>query len=90
MEFTSDEKVREIRALTHALFEHVLYDEEPIFIGDEATILDVSAAPTEELLHRCSEYYRTSVSLEELQKPLWQSLPELERRRKASGGQSPR
>jgi hypothetical protein len=84
LEFTSDEKVRKIRALTDALFQHVLYDEEPIFVGDEASILDVSVAPTEELVKRCSDYYRTSVSVEDLRKPLWQLLPELESRRKAS------
>jgi hypothetical protein len=86
LEFTSSEKVREIRALTDALFQHVLYDEEPIFIGDEATIFDVSVAPTEELLTRCSNYYRTAVSVEDLRKPLWQLLPELESRRKTSAG----
>jgi hypothetical protein len=86
LEFTSDEKVRGIRALTDALVQHVLYDEEPIFIGDEATIFDVSVAPTEELLKRCSDYYRTAVSIEDLRKPLWQLLPELESRRKASSG----
>jgi hypothetical protein len=78
--------MRGIRALTDELFQHVLYDEEPIFIGDEATIFDVSAAPIEELLKRCSDYYRTSLSLPELRKPLWQLLPELESRRKASAG----
>ena len=68
MEFTSDEKVREVRALTRtdAPFKHVLYDEEPVFIGDEASILDVSAAPTEGLVKRCSDYYRTPVSVEDL------------------------
>jgi len=84
LEFTSDEKVREMRALTDALFKHVLYDEEPIFIGDEASILDVSVAPTAELVKRCSDYYRTPVAVEDLRKPLWQLLPELESRRKAS------
>jgi hypothetical protein len=69
-----------------ALFRHVLYDEEPLFIGDEATIFDVSVAPAEELLKRCSTYYRTEVSIEDLRRPLWQVLPELERRRAASIG----
>jgi hypothetical protein len=45
MKFTSDAKMCAIRALTDALFKHVLYDEEPIFMGDEATIFDVSVAP---------------------------------------------
>jgi glutathione S-transferase len=84
MEFTSDERTRAIRALTDALFEHVLYDEQPVFVGDEATLLDVSLAPPEELRRRCSAYYNTAVSSEDLRRPLWQLLPELERRRHAA------
>ena len=84
MEFTSDEKMRAIQSLTDALFLHVLSDEDPIFIGDEATMLDVSMAPADELLKRCSEYYKTSLSLEDLRKPLWQLLPELEAERTAN------
>lgn len=56
MEFSSDEKMRAIRPLTDALFKFVLYDEDPIFIGDEATILDVSMATQDELQKRCSAY----------------------------------
>jgi len=46
----------------------VLYDEEPsAFVSDEATIWDVSMAPTpDELLVRCSTYYGRPVSLEDL------------------------
>jgi hypothetical protein len=84
MRLSPDEKVRAIRALTDALFQHVLYDEEPIFVADEATILDVSLAPPEELQRRCSTYYKTAVSLEDLRRPLWQLLPELEHRRQAA------
>lgn len=84
MEFTPDDKIRAVRALTDALFKHVLYDEEPVFVGDEATILDVSLASPEELRKRCSAYYMTAVSLEDLRRPLWQLLPELERRRQAA------
>jgi hypothetical protein len=84
MEFSSDEKIRAIRPLTDALFEHVLYDEEPIFVSDEATIFDVSLASPEELQKRCSIYYNTAVSLDDLRRPLWELLPELDRRRRAS------
>jgi hypothetical protein len=84
MKFSSAEKVRAIRALTEALFRHVLYDEEPIFVGDEATLLDVSLTPPEELLRRCLEYYKTRVSMADLRRPLWELLPELERRREAA------
>jgi len=81
MKFSSDEKIRAISALTKELVQHVLYDEEPIFIGDEATMLDVSLADPSELLRRCSDYYKTPISLNDLRRPLWQLLPELEARR---------
>ena len=81
MDFTSDERVRGIQPLVDALFRYVLPDEEPTFVGDEATLLDVAAAPVEVVLERCSTYYRTSVSVDDLRKPLWQLLPHLERRR---------
>ena len=84
MEFTSDRKVLAVRGLVEALFQHVLYDEDPVWFGDEATILDVSLVEPEELLKRCSDYYKTAVSLDQLHKPLWQLLPELEGRRKAA------
>ena len=85
MEFTSDHKIRAIDGLTAEFFEHVLFDEEPIFVGDEATIFDVSVSTTEELLKRCSVFYETAVSLDDLRLPLWQLLPDLDRRRRASG-----
>ena len=46
-----------------------------------ATLLDVSLATPEELIRRCSAYYRTSVTLADLRTPLWKLLPELEKTR---------
>lgn len=85
MEFTSNDKIGAIRDLTDALFENVLHDEDPIFLGDLATLLDVSTAGPEELQRRILDYYKTTVTLEDLRRPLWQLLPELERRRLAAG-----
>jgi hypothetical protein len=86
VELTPDDRVRAVAGLIAALFEHVLYDEDPIFIGDEATILDVSMASLEELQKRCSAYYNTVVSVDDLRRPLWQILPQLERQRQAASG----
>ncbi len=77
MEYSSAEKIRRIPELVDELFRHVLYDEEPIFISDEATIWDVSAAAPEELLKRCTDYYQRPLSLNDLRKPLWVLLPEI-------------
>ncbi|HEY6390478.1 MAG TPA: hypothetical protein VIX89_04320 [Bryobacteraceae bacterium] len=86
MDFSSDEEMRKIPELAEEFFACVLYDEAPLFVGDEATIWDVSMATPEELLKRCSEYYGTSVSLDDLKQPLWRLLPQLSARRKRTEG----
>lgn len=77
MEFSSDVETRKISALVDAFFEHVLYDEEPLFVSDEATIWDVSMAGPEELVKRCSEYYNKPVSIDDFKQPLWKLLKQL-------------
>lgn len=81
MEFSSDREIQKIRELTREFFEHVLFDEEPVFVGDEATIWDVSMATPEDLIKRCSEYYQTPVSQRDLSQPLWKLIRHLDGRR---------
>jgi hypothetical protein len=85
MEFSSDEKMQPSERLAREFFEQVLSGEyEPVFVGDEATIWDVSMETPEELLRRCSEHYRTSVSIEDLKQPLWKLILQLNERRNHS------
>jgi hypothetical protein len=85
MEFSPDTEIRKIPELAQEFFEGVLGGEyEWLFLSDEATIWDVSMAAPEELLRRCSEYYGTAVSLDDLKQPLWKLLPQLSARRSAS------
>ncbi len=49
MEFARDDKTRAIQPLLEALFREVLPDEEPLFISDEATLLDVSMSEPDEI-----------------------------------------
>ena len=81
-EFGSNEKMLKITELSQELFEHVLYDEEPLFVSDEATIWDVSVSSPEEVMRRCSAYYGVPVSMEDLTQPLWKLLPQLDAARK--------
>jgi len=81
MELSSDKEMQKIPELTREFFEHVLFDEEPVFVGDEATIWDVSMATPEDLVKRCSEYYQTPVSQQELAQPLWKLIRHLDERR---------
>jgi hypothetical protein len=80
-ELAPDHRTKEIVALLDALFRDVLHEEEPIFISDEATLLDVSLATPDELIRRCSAYYRTTITLADLRTPLWKVLPGLEQSR---------
>jgi hypothetical protein len=90
MEFSSDLQLKRIPELVREFFDHVLFDEKPLFVGDEATMLDVSLASPDELAKRCSEYYRTSVSADDLKQPLWKLIRELnERRGRPQDGERP-
>jgi len=75
MEFSSDAQITKIPGLLEELFQHVLYDEEPIFVSDEATIWDVSVSTPDELPGRCSEHFGIPVSVEDFKRPLWKLLP---------------
>jgi hypothetical protein len=82
-EFSPDTKIQKVSGLVDELFEHVLYDEEPLFISDEATLWAVSMSDAEDVLERCRKYYGVALSLEETQKwPLWELLPVLDKRRR--------
>lgn|GEM_PF-3065782 len=84
-EFSSDERIRKIPALVQEFLKHVLDGAEPFFVSDEATVLDVSMASPEELIRKCSEYARKSVTLEDLKQPLWKLLPRLSAMRHSHG-----
>ena len=85
MEFSPDREIEQLQDLVQELFDHVLYDEEPIFISDEATIWDVSMSSPEELLDRLSSYYGVTISRADLKLPLWKLLREINARRKSKG-----
>jgi hypothetical protein len=77
MEFSSDTEIQKIPDLKREFFKHVLYDEEPVFVSDEATIWDVSMASAEDLLERCSKYYGIPLKMDDLNQPLWKLLRQL-------------
>jgi len=87
LEFSPDTEISRVKGLADELFEHVLYDEEPIFISDEATLWGVSMSDVEEVLERFRKYYGVPLSLEETrQLPLWKLLRLLDERRRAAKG----
>jgi hypothetical protein len=69
--------MQKIPELTQEFLKHVLYDEEPLFISDEATIWDVSMNSAEELIERISRYYGKPTSEVDLNQPLWKLIRQL-------------
>lgn len=81
--FSSNTEMIRVSMLADELFKNVLYDEEPLFISDEATLWGVAMSDTGEVLERCRNYYGVPVSMEETQQlPLWKLLRLLDDRRK--------
>jgi hypothetical protein len=82
MELSSDVEMKKIAELAQQFYEHIL-DDKPFFVSDEASILDVSGAEPEELLARIAEYYGKTVSMADLQQPLWKLIRQLSEGRSA-------
>jgi hypothetical protein len=80
MDVSPDVEMRRIPDLAQEFFENVLFDEEPLYVSDEATIFDVSLASPDELAKRCSDYYGMPVSADNLRQPLWRLIRELSAR----------
>ncbi len=70
-------KMQEIAALAASFYKNVLFDEEPLFVSDEATLFDVWSGDITEILDRCSQFYGVSVTMEDAQLPLWKFIPHL-------------
>jgi hypothetical protein len=87
MEFSSDVEMRKVSGEAQEFFEKVLYDEEPLFVSDEATLWGVWMGDVDEVLERCSAYYGVPVSFEESQQPLWKLLRLLNEKRVSAQSQ---
>ncbi len=83
LEFSPDVEMKKIAGLAQEFYENIL-DDKPFFVSDEASILDVSGAEPEELLARISKYYGKTVSITDLQQPLWKLILQLNEGRSAS------
>ena len=78
MEYSPTGQMERVADLAQKFFERVLYDEEPLFVSDEATIWDVSMSSPEELITRIMRHYGKSVSIADLGQPFWKLLLALE------------
>ena len=85
LEFSPDAEMKKIAGLATEFSKNILDDEESLFISDEATVLDVSAAEPEELLSKISSYYGRKISLADLKQPLWKLILQLNEGRRQVG-----
>jgi Zn-dependent peptidase ImmA (M78 family) len=86
-EFSPSTEMSKIGALAEEFYANILYDEEPLFVSDEATLWGVWMGDVDEVLERCSAYYGVPVSVEESQRPLWKLLRLLNEKRAAAQSQ---
>jgi hypothetical protein len=76
MDLSSDVEMKKIAGLAQQFYENIL-DDEPFFVSDEATVWSVSGSEPEELLDRITRYYGKTVSMADLQQPLWKLIRQL-------------
>jgi hypothetical protein len=75
-----DAHMRSLETLAEEFYEKVLRpDEEPGFVSDEASLLDISLAPEELLIDRIKAHYGRTVTNSDLRKSFWLLLTELNR-----------
>jgi hypothetical protein len=81
IEFAKSDRIQQIPELVAELTRGVLYDEEPLFISDEATLLDLSGLSISGLQERVAAFYGVTPSLDDLREPVWSLLPRLSQHR---------
>jgi hypothetical protein len=80
-DFSPTVEMDKIGPLAEEFYRNILFDEEPLFVSDEANLLDVWSGDITEILDRCSTHYGVPVTLEDAKQPLWKLIPMLNERR---------
>jgi hypothetical protein len=82
IQFADDSEVRRCSLLIEEFVANVLFDEEPLFISDEASVWDISLGPSgNELIERCQRFYGVSVSSADLKMSVWRLVEKIDRLR---------
>jgi len=78
LNFAEDEHMKQLEPLAEEFYDRILRpDEDPGFVSDEASVLDLSLAPEEQLIEKISAYYGKPVSRFDLRRPFWSFLTDL-------------
>jgi hypothetical protein len=73
-----DEHMRGLEPLAEEFYESILRpDEEPGFVSDEASLLDISLAPEEVLIEKIKSHYGKTVTKFDLRRSFWSLLTDL-------------
>ncbi len=78
IQFADDEHMRGLEPLAEEFYKSILRpDEEPGFVSDEASLLDISLAPEELLIEKIKSHYGKTVTKFDLQRSFWSLLRDL-------------
>jgi hypothetical protein len=73
-----DAHMRGLATLAEEFYENILRpDEEPGFVSDDASLLDISLAPEEVLISKIETHYSRTVTASDLRKSFWVLLTDL-------------
>jgi hypothetical protein len=73
-EFAATTEMQKIKPLADDFYQKILFDEEPLFVSDEATLFGVCMGEIDEVLRRISEAYGVPVAIEDGRLPLWKLI----------------
>jgi hypothetical protein len=72
IDLADDEHMRSLEPLAEEFYENVLRpDEEPGFVSDDASLLDISLAPENLLIDKIKTHYGMTVTNSDLRKSFW-------------------
>ena len=78
IQLADDEHMRGLEPLAEEFYESILRpDEEPGFVSDEASLLDISLAPEELLIEKIKSHYGKTVTKFDLRRSFWLLLTDL-------------
>jgi hypothetical protein len=69
-EFAACMEMQKLQQLADDFYRKILFDEEPLFVSDEATLFDVWMGDIDEVLQRISNSYGVRVAIENARLPL--------------------
>lgn len=78
IQLAEDEHMRGLEQLAEEFYESILRpDEDPGFVSDEASLMDISLAPEELLIEKIKSHYGKTMTRFDLRRSFWSLLIDL-------------